>query len=124
MSAVDLRDSASKSGAIKLLMCVVNKDDTDSLVDALIGGGYRATVISTTGGFLREGNATLLIAVHEEQVEDVLEVIRANCHTRTTYCNAVPPMPEMGTLSVPVPLEVLVGGATVFVLNVTRLERT
>lgn len=123
MPGVDLSASVSKSGAVKLLICVVNRKDTDSLVNALIEDAYRATVISTTGGFLREGNMTLLIAVPAEQVEDALEVIRANCHTRTAYYNPVPPMPEMGMLSVPMPLEVMVGGATVFVLNVMRLER-
>lgn len=123
ISGAGRRDSSSRRGAVKLLVCVVNRDDTDALVHALIENDYRATVISTTGGFLREGNTTLLIAVPKEQVENVLEVIQANCHTRIAYCNPVPPIPEMGMLSVPAPLEVTVGGATVFVVNVMRLER-
>jgi uncharacterized protein YaaQ len=123
MSGVDLSASVSKDGSVKLLVCIVNKHDEDSLVHALIEDDYRATVISTTGGFLWEGNTTLLIAVPREQVEDVLEVIQANCHTRIAYRNPGPPLPEMGMLSVPVPLEVKVGGATVFVLDVMRLER-
>lgn len=123
ISGVDLSDPGRTGSAVKLLICVVNREDTDSLVHALIENDYRATLIGTTGGFLREGNTTLLIAVPQEQVEDALEVIQANCHTRIAYCNPVPPIPEMGMLSVPMPLEVTVGGATVFVLDVTRLER-
>jgi uncharacterized protein YaaQ len=123
MSGVDLGGPGSTGGEVKLLICVVNREDTDSLVHALIENDYRATVISTIGGFLREGNTTLLLAVPQEQVEDALEVIQANCHTRIAYLNPVPPIPEMGMLSVPVPLEVKVGGAAVFVLDVMRLER-
>jgi len=54
---------------MKLVVCVVNEDDTSALVDALTADGYRATVVSTTGGFLRQGNATLLIGVTDQDVE-------------------------------------------------------
>jgi uncharacterized protein YaaQ len=87
--------------------------------------GYRATVISTTGGFLRQGNATLLSGVSDEEVNSVLEIIQAHCHTRTAYAHPLPPTTELGALSPPMmPLEVQVGGAVVFVLNVEQFERT
>ncbi len=108
---------------MKLLISVVNSDDAHPLIDALMREGYRATMISTTGGFLREGNATLLIGVDDEKVESVLEIIKASCHTRIQYVNPLPPMVESGDLYIPTPIEVQVGGAVIFILNVDRFER-
>jgi len=108
---------------LKLLICVINSDDMHALIDALMADGYRATTISTTGGFLREGNATLLIGVPDEDVDPVLKIIKQNCHTRTQYVNPLPPTMESGELYMPTPIEVQVGGAVVFILNVHRFER-
>jgi len=108
---------------MKLLISVINSDDTHPLIDALMSDGYRATTVSTTGGFLREGNATLLIGVADEDVDKVLKIIRDNCHTRTQYVNPLPPTMESGELYMPTPIEVQVGGAVVFILDVERFER-
>jgi len=108
---------------MKLLISVVNSDDAHPLIDALMAEGYRATMISTTGGFLREGNATLLIGVADENVQDVLKIIQENCHTRTQWVNPLPPTVESGELYMPTPIEVPVGGAVVFMLNVERFEK-
>jgi uncharacterized protein YaaQ len=108
---------------MKLMICIVNQSDADPLIDALTVDGHRATMISTTGGFLYQGNATLLIGVSDEHVEGVLEIIQANCHVRTVYADPLPPMGEWGPLPPPMPIEVRVGGAVVFVLNVDRFER-
>jgi len=108
---------------MKLLICVVNSDDAHPLIDALMGEGYRATMISTTGGFLREGNATLLIGVADENVKDVLKIVKESCHTRTQWVNPLPPTVESGELYMPTPIEVPVGGAVVFIMNVERFEK-
>ena len=108
---------------MKLLISVVNSDDSHPLIDGLMSEGYRATMISTTGGFLREGNATLLIGVADESVEDVLKIIKDNCHTRIQYVNPLPPTVESGELYMPTPIEVQVGGAVVFILPVERFEK-
>jgi uncharacterized protein YaaQ len=108
---------------VKLLISVVNSDDAHPLIDGLMSEGYRATMISTTGGFLREGNATLLIGVADENVKDVLKIIKENCHTRTQWINPLPPTVESGELYMPTPIEVPVGGAVVFILNVEQFEK-
>jgi len=108
---------------MKLIVSIVNSDDSRPLLDTLLRRGHRATVISTTGGFLREGNATLLIVTEDDKVDDVLEAVRQNCHTRTQYVNPLPPVMEPGELYMPTPVEVQVGGATIFVLNVERMDR-
>ena len=108
---------------MKLVMSIVNSDDARPLLDVLSRAGHRATMISTTGGFLREGNSTIFIGVEDNLVQDVLSAIRDNCHTRTQYVNPLPPIMEPGELYMPTPVEVQIGGATVFVLNVDRFEK-
>jgi uncharacterized protein YaaQ len=108
---------------MKLIMSIVHNDDARPLIDALMQGGYRATKISTTGGFLREGNATIFVGTQDEKVEEVLNIIHENCHTRSQHVNPLPPVMEPGEMYLPTPIEVEVGGAIVFVINIDRFER-
>jgi len=108
---------------MKLIIAIVHSDDADALVRVLQQKGCRSTRISTTGGFLREGNATVLIGTDAAQVEEVLGIIRENCHARTQLVSPLPPVAEAGELYIPRPVEVQVGGAIVFVLDVERSER-
>ena len=108
---------------MKLVIAVVQGKDADGLLRALTHRGYRATQIDSAGGFLRERNVTLLVGVQEAYVADVLRIVRANCHSRTQFVNPLMPIMEPGEFYVPNPVEVQVGGATVFVLNVARYER-
>jgi len=107
--------------AMKLLISIVHSDDADDLTTALRDGGFSSTKISTTGGFLREGNATILVGTEEDKVPELLEIIKENCHTRTLYVNPLPPVMEPGEMYMPNPVEVQVGGAVIFVLDVERL---
>jgi len=109
--------------SMKLIVSIVHSDDADQLTTALRDGGFSSTKISTTGGFLREGNATILIGVEENQIANVLDIVRRNCHTRTQYVNPLPPVMEPGELYMPNPVEVQVGGAVIFVVDVERLIR-
>lgn len=107
---------------MKLLISVINRDDLYSLTEALIRKGHSATIVGTTGGFLREGNATLLIGTADHKVDAVLELIKANCRTRIKYVVPFPPVAEYeGYLYEPI--EVEVGGAVVFVIDVEKLEK-
>jgi uncharacterized protein YaaQ len=108
---------------VKLLVTVVNREDMYTLVDALMRAGYDATIINTTGGFLREGNATLLIGVENDEVGEVLKIVAANCHTRVK--RVVPP-PVLDQAQMPLalePIEVEVGGAVVFTMTVEQFVR-
>jgi len=108
---------------MKLVISIVNSDDAGGLIEALLRRGYGATLISTTGGFLRKGNTTICVGTEDEKVDEILALIRENCHTRTEYVNPLPPMMEAGELYIPAPVEVQVGGATVFVIDVERYEK-
>ena len=67
----------------KMIMCIIHSQDADGLVQALNTAGLRVTRLSTTGGFMRQGNTTLLIGVREEQVEQVNAIIQENTHPRS-----------------------------------------
>jgi uncharacterized protein YaaQ len=108
---------------MKLIVAIMQREDSDSLLDDLIGAGYRATLISTTGGFLREGNATILVGMEDDKVSAVMQIIQANCSARKQYITPMPPVLEPGEFYVPQPVEVQVGGATVFVLGVEDFRR-
>ena len=109
---------------MKLIMAIVQDVDSQGALDGLVSEGYRATKISTTGGFLVRGNVTILIGVEDEQVKAVLEVLRRHCHARREFVSPVVPLSEAAAARHWVqPLEVEVGGATVFVLEVVRIEQ-
>ena len=108
---------------MKLVFAIVHNDDAGKLTDALRDNNYQFTLISTTGGFLREGNSTILIGVDLDKLEDVLTLIRSNCVTRSQFVNPMPPVMEPGELYLAQPVEVQVGGATVFVVDVERFEK-
>jgi uncharacterized protein YaaQ len=101
---------------MKLLITVVDDQCIAPLTEQLVSKGYRATKLSSTGGFLRSGNTTLLLGVRSDQVDDVLTIIQSVCHTREEY---VIPATHAEALAgfTPMPVKVLVGGAVVFVLN-------
>jgi uncharacterized protein YaaQ len=108
---------------VKLVVAIVHNEDAGALVDALLDRDFRATRLHSSGGFLKQSNATVILGVDDPQVEDVLGIVRETCHARTQVVNPMPPIMEPGEFFMPYPLEVEVGGATVFVLPVERFER-
>ena len=108
---------------MKLVIAIVHAEDAGALVDALTDKEYRVTRLQSTGGFLKQGNASVLVGVEEDQVEDILGIIRETCHARQQFINPMPPIMEPGEFYMPYPVEVSFGGATVFVLDVARYER-
>ncbi len=108
---------------MKLVLSIVQSDDAGRLVEALTRAGYRATTISTTGGFLRQGNATILVGVEDDRVPHVLQLVRENCHSRHQFVNPLPPVMEPGEMYLPTPVDVHIGGATVFVLDVAQFAQ-
>jgi len=103
---------------VKLIIAVVQDQDSHKLMNALVRENFRATKLASTGGFLRVGNTTFLIGVEDERVEEVLEIIRKNCESREQLISPLPPLGGHAESYVPYPVEVQVGGATVFVLPV------
>lgn len=108
---------------MKLLIAVISRRDDRRLRDSLIEEGFRFTEISSTGGFLREGNVTVLIGVEEPDVERALSLIREHCRPREEAVNISPPDTRLYAAPVGEPVTIQVGGAQVFILDVERVVR-
>ena len=108
---------------MKLPIAIVQDADVNFLVDALTEGGHRITKLSTTGGFLKRGNTTLLIGVEEENLDQLLAIIENNCKKRNTTTTIINPTGESSIISSTVPIEISVGGATIFVIDVEQYIR-
>ncbi len=104
---------------MKLVIAVVQDKDAPRLTQSLVHAGFSATKLASTGGFLREGNSTVLIGVDDADTEKVLEIIKSTCRAREQLVTPVTPVGP-GESYVPYPVGVVVGGATVFILSVDR----
>lgn len=108
---------------MKMIMAVVQDKDSNRLSDALVESNLQATKLASTGGFLRAGNTTFLIGVEDYRVDKVIKIIKDNCQSRDQLVAPVSPMGGNADSYVPHPVEVEVGGATVFVLPVDHFEQ-
>ena len=106
---------------MKLILAIVNSDDSGDVMKALTKNGVSVTKLATTGGFLMTGNTTFMIGTQEEKVDEIIEIIAKYSHKRTQL------MPTSAAYSTGMyssyPVELTVGGATVLVLDVERFEK-
>lgn len=116
-----LRKGGRMEITMKLVTAIINKKDASCVCDSLTEAGFFFTKLATSGGFLKEGNLTLLIGVDDEKVHEVLEVIRLHCCKRTESA-PIASGTDAGILNYSSP-QVVVGGATVFVTNVEQFEK-
>ncbi|TFJ93021.1 cyclic-di-AMP receptor [Lentibacillus salicampi] len=105
---------------MKLLIAVVQDKDTNRLVDALGEENFKITKLATTGGFLKEGNTTLMIGCEDQYVDQALNVIKDNCSKREQMVAPISPMGGNADSYIPKPVKVEVGGATVFILPIEQ----
>ncbi len=105
---------------MKLIIAIVQDEDAGRLVSTLMNEGYGVTKLATTGGFLRAGNTTLLVGVDTDKYEGAMKIIERVCKSRKQVATAPSPMAGAAGVYVPYPIEVMVGGATIFVLDVEQ----
>jgi uncharacterized protein YaaQ len=68
---------------MRLIIAVVESHHVPKVQTAVAQAGLGATLLGSTGGFLRRGNTTLLLAVPEERVEEALAILRKEAGTPT-----------------------------------------
>lgn len=105
---------------MKMLLAIVHNEDAPLLLNELNERKYYVTKLATTGGFLKKGNTTLLLGIDDNQVEEVCEIIKQHSGRRQQIMYT-PPAPSNSNVynsvsSVPVNVEV--GGSTIFILPV------
>ena len=105
---------------MKLVIAIINRDDAGAVTQSLTKKGFSSTRLSTTGGFLLSGNVTILVGVDQEKVQEVIDIIKEHSHSRKQM---IPASTEMNYGYYPaMPVEVTVGGATIFVVDIERFE--
>ena len=106
---------------MKLLFAIVDREDANAVVRNLSHRGFSSTKLATTGGFLLSNNITLLVGVEDKMVQTVIDIIKEQSHSRKQM---IPTTSEMSYGYYPsMPVEVVVGGATIFVVDIERFER-
>ena len=108
---------------MKLIIAIVQDEDAGRLVSSLMNEGYSVTKLATTGGFLRAGNTTLLLGVDDDKFAGAMAVLEKVCQSRKQIATSPSPVAGATGVYVPYPIEVMVGGATVFVLNVEQFVK-
>lgn len=105
---------------MKLVIAVVNVDDVQQVRDCLIEKGYGTTCLNSQGNFLRQDNRTLITGVADDKVQEVISLIRTAVHRRETPVTGPLPVHSMLIENDP---QVLVSGATIFVVDVEQFLR-
>jgi uncharacterized protein YaaQ len=108
---------------MKLVVAVIHDRDQKRTSDALLKAGFKFTKIASTGGFLREGNVTVLMGAEEDEVDNVLAILSECSRAREQYVNVLPPEATPVGTFLTSPVKVQVGGAIAFVMDVERFER-
>lgn len=110
---------------MKLIIAIVQDEDASKVASTLMENGFSVTKLATTGGFLRAGNTTLLLGVNDDKIETVMGLIEKVCKSRKQVVSASTTTTVPGTPGVysPFPVEVVVGGATIFIMNVDQFVR-
>ncbi len=108
---------------MKLVVAVIHDRDQKRTSDALLRAGFKFTKIASTGGFLREGNVTLLVGAEPDEVDPLLGIFKECSRTREQYVNVLPPEATPVGSFMANPVKVQVGGAIAFILDVERFER-
>ena len=108
---------------MKLIIAIVQDEDSSRLVSNLMSEGFSVTKLATTGGFLRSGNTTLLLGIDDTKFDSAMKIIERVCKSRKQIATSPSPISGATGVYVPSPVEVMVGGATVFVLNVEQFVK-
>ena len=108
---------------MKLIVAIVQDEDASRLIGQLMNDGFGVTKLATTGGFLRAGNTTLLVGVEDDRFDTAMGIIEKICKSRTQIAPSPSSMVGVPGSYTPYPIEVVVGGATIFVLSVDQFVK-
>lgn len=107
---------------MKLIIAIIQDEDAHEVISALNEAKFQVTRLRTKGGFLRAGNTTLLTGVEKEKVDEALKIIEENSKARTQHATLPSQVGVMHGFLL-APIEVKIGGATVFVLDVEQFHK-
>jgi uncharacterized protein YaaQ len=112
-----MKTNDSHPAVNRIMTAVVQEQDVESAINALLQAGVSVTHLASTGGFLGRRNSTLVIGLNEKQIEEAVGALTKSCRRRVEY--VATPL-EGSPLPFPSPTPITVGGATVFTIEVDR----
>jgi uncharacterized protein YaaQ len=108
---------------MKLVLAIINNDDSPIVTAQLTKAGFNMTKVASTGGFLMSGNTTFISGVEDDKVDEIISIIskfsKKRLQPSVAHTGSFPATADISQSTVQ---EVLVGGGTIFVLNVERFE--
>ena len=106
---------------MKLVFVIVSSDDSSSVMKELIKKNFFCTQVSAKGGFLKRGNSIIMIGTKDEKVDELIKIVSDNSKTRKEMIpNSV--ISEFGMFT-GTPIEISIGGATIFVIDAERMVK-
>lgn len=103
---------------MKLILAIVSNEDSSKVSSGLTKSNFSVTKLATTGGFLMAGNTTFLVGTDDDKVQEVVDIIKQHSKSRKQL------MPTTAAYGVGVytslPVDIQVGGATIFVMDVEQ----
>ena len=118
-------DDNTRSGLLKKKVAIIGSEDADDLVYELNQNSFFVTKLSTMGGFLKKKSTTLMLGVDDERVAEAISIIRKMSGAREQLVYTPPTMAGncCPTVNMTVPMNMKVGGSTIFVLNVEDFQK-
>lgn len=108
---------------MRLVLAVIQSTDADPLLSELAAIGVSATQIEGDAAVGSAGLAAVVVGVDDDQVADVLRLVRAKARGRSQRVEPLRPVAARAEFWIPSPAEQSAGGASVFVLPVKKFER-
>jgi uncharacterized protein YaaQ len=108
---------------MKLIMAIIHDEDAFHIMDRLSAEGFSVTKLASTGGFLRAGNTTLICGVTEDRIPALVDIIEKKKKSRKQITSVNAMNVNANESFAPYPVEVTVGGATIFVLDVAEFRK-
>lgn len=108
---------------MKMVFAIVHNDDGPLVSSVLTKEGFPVTKMASTGGFLMSGNTTFIMGAEDNQIDKIIDLISRYSKRRTQSVMGDAGIAPTYTGGSGIPVEVQVGGATIFVLNIERFER-
>jgi uncharacterized protein YaaQ len=105
---------------MKMIMAIIPKNEAEAVLDNLVESGYTATYVESRGWVMRQSQLTLFIAVHREQVEPVMDIIRRHCHSQIRINLVHAEGPEGGEQP---PVQADFGGAVIFMWSLDSVQK-
>lgn len=106
---------------MKLILAIVSNDDANDVIKALNKEKFQTTKLATTGGFLSKGNTTIITGCEDKDVKKAVDIIGTQSKKRTELVPSTAPFDA--TEIIPAPIQITIGGATIFVLSVDQFYK-